>query len=225
MSISAARFAAGLAALGAIGIPLAVHFAVDGPPWQYLGTHFPPGESGYAMMRPAGHLAFGLLFLQILVGGNAEALAARLAWPNLVRFHRRMGLFTILLAAMHPLLFLGGRTLRARHFAWQTLLPNPFENYWERMNFVGALTLYTIALAVAAALLAPRLGPRWWRRIHALNYAAFFLAFWHSSAIGSETRFPAVRTVHLAMVAIVLCQIAIRIYRQWVLSRLAAGAA
>jgi predicted ferric reductase len=184
-----------------LAVPLAAFaYNVRGP-LQYLGPNPPPGQPAYIMMRVAGHVAFVLMFAQLVVGSSAVALSRWLDWGGLVRFHRGLGLFTIGAVLSHPLLFGWGRTLRAgKEQVSTTLLPHLGVNYWETMLALGAFALYAAILAAAAAMLGRRIGERAWRIVHAMNYAAFFLAFFHAISIGSETRFPAV-TIEYSILA------------------------
>lgn len=171
---------------------------------RYFTRESPPGQPAYVMMRAAGHVAFVLMFVQLVVGSNAGVFTRWLAWAGLVRFHRGLGLFALGAMFAHPLLFGWGRTLRAGYNQFfVTFLPHLGENYWETSLAFGVFALYGVILAVAAALSASKLGERAWRIVHALNYAAFFAAFNHCISIGSETRITAVwvEYVLLAVVA------------------------
>ncbi|MCI0683007.1 MAG: ferric reductase-like transmembrane domain-containing protein [Gemmataceae bacterium] len=203
---------AGLAVL--LVIPLAAFlFNVIGAA-RYLTPQSPPGQAAYIMMRPAGHVAFVLMFVQVVVGSNAGAVANWLAWPGLVRFHRALGVFTLGAMLAHPLLFGWGRTLRAGYEqVLVTFLPHLNENYWETSLAFGVFALYGVLLAIAAAVGAPRLGERAWRIVHALNYAAFFAAFYHCISIGSETRMLFVWIEYVALAIVAFGALAFRLGR------------
>jgi predicted ferric reductase len=183
------RFLVGLMAAGLLSLPVAIFLWHTRPAPFFLTDPFPPGQSIYIMMRPAGHIAFVLIFFQIVLGSNGPALARWLGCSNLAPLHRSLGLITLSFVLLHPLLFAWSRSLRANHLEIvATFLPNPWENYWERMLFIGALGFYLFCLGTMAALFRSHLNPLCWRIVHSFNYAAFLLAFWHAISIGSETR-------------------------------------
>lgn len=197
-----------------LAVPLIAFAANVRGPLQYLGPNPPPGQPSYIMMRVAGHVAFVLMLVQLVVGTNPIAISRWLEWGGLVRFHRALGLFTLAAALSHPLLFGWGRTLRSgKEQILSTLLPHFGVNYWETMLAFGALGLYALLLAAAAAMLGRRIGERAWRLVHALNYVAFFLVFFHAITIGSETRLPAVTVQYWILAAVAVIALLARLLR------------
>ncbi len=197
---SLAFSAAGLLIL----LPLALFHLKSGSMTFYLGDGFPPGQAAYAMMRPAGHLAFALVFLQIILGLHGKALARWLGLDSLLPFHKCLGLCTLGIALLHPVLFMWAQSMRLGEFAFsRTFLPNPTKGYWNLYFFFGALSLYGLMFAVLAALLGPRLLPRGWKILHALNYPAFILAWRHCLVTGNEVREQPLQTVYTGMMLIV----------------------
>ena len=212
----ARRGLAALAALTVLALPLAVFVRWAGPLEYYGGGEFPRGQAAYLMMRPAGHLAFGLLFLQVLLGTQHERLGRWLGVRTLLPWHRALGVMAIGFALLHPLLFAWARSLRSgRLELFATLLPNPAENYWERMLFVGALALYALLLGALAAACGPRVAPRGWLWVHRINYAAFGLAFWHGISVGAETRLPQLLVFYWALFALGLAALMEKTLRTW----------
>ncbi|HET6203053.1 MAG TPA: ferric reductase-like transmembrane domain-containing protein [Planctomycetota bacterium] len=189
MSFAFRRAAAGGLAAVLLVSPVAAFLWRTGSPAFYLEGQFPAGQSAYVMMRPAGHLAFVLLWIQVVLGSRGGTVARLLGLRTLVPLHRALGLTTLLFLLLHPLLFAWGRTLRTGKPAFlQTFFPNPAENYWERMVFFGAVSLGVLLAGILAATAGRRLLRRAWRGVHAVNYAGFLLSSYHSLSIGSETR-------------------------------------
>lgn len=58
-------------------LPILVFRQQTGAMAYYLGEGYPPGQGAYIAMRPAGHIAFTLVFLQILLGQHP-----RRCWPR-----------------------------------------------------------------------------------------------------------------------------------------------
>jgi predicted ferric reductase len=192
-----------------------VYLWAAGPISYYFSDQFPPGQSAYIMMRPAGHIAFSLVFIQIALGLYGRPIGRWLGLASMVPLHRRLGLVTLWFVLLHPLLFAWARSLRSGNIdLLVTFVPNPMENYWERMLFVGAVALYAMVFGGLAALYGPRLMPRWWRLPHSINLLAFALAFWHAISIGSETRLQPVAALHWAMAAAVGIMIVHRCIRR-----------
>jgi DMSO/TMAO reductase YedYZ heme-binding membrane subunit len=214
MSRRAWRWLAGSAMAVLVATPIAVFLATTGAPWRFLESDVPPGQSAYIMMRPAGHLAFVMLFLQIVVGPNASKLGRVLGVPRMVELHRQLGVAAMVLVVTHPLLFAWGRSLRAEKlYLWATLTPRPFENYWELMCAVGVVSLYLLVVAVLAGIFGARRFGRSWRWLHACAYPAFFGAFVHAISIGAETRFWPVWLAYWAMAMVAGASLAWRAWR------------
>jgi DMSO/TMAO reductase YedYZ heme-binding membrane subunit len=202
------------AALTLLAAPLWIFLSAARPLAYFGGTEFPPGQAAYLMMRPAGHIAFVLVFVQIVLGALGPRLGGWMNWPGLGGWHRVIGMVALGFVLLHPLLFAWGRTLRAGQLELlPTFFPNPGENYWELMLFVGALAMYALLFGAAAAIWGRRLAPRSWRWIHAINYLGFLLAYWHSIRIGSETRISFLPVLYSVMAVMVAVLLAMRVLR------------
>lgn len=213
-SLLGRRTLAASVAGGLVVLPLGVYLWAIGPLGYYIGSEFPAGQSAYIMMRPAGHIAFGLVFIQLVLGMHARPIGRWLGLASMAPLHRRLGLVTLWFVLLHPLLFVWARSLRSGQFDFiVTFAPNPLENYWERMLFVGALAMYALIFGVVAALYGPRLAPRYWRVVHSVNVLAFGLAFWHAISVGSETRLQPVEALHWAMAVSVCALLILRFAR------------
>jgi predicted ferric reductase len=166
----------------------------------YLGSQPPPGQGTYIMMRAAGHLAFVLVFLQVLLGARGFAIARYLGERSLLSLHRALGVTTLSMAFLHPIFFLWARTLRTGSLdIAKTFLPSPTDYYHNRL-LLGALMLYGLVGTAVYGLLGPRRAPRVWRAIHRFNYLIFFGLWYHAISIGSETRHPVLVLLYGAMV-------------------------
>lgn len=180
----------------------------------YLGGGFPPGQSTYVMMRYTGHIAFALVFLQIVLGLQHRRLGRWLGAPTLLPLHRSLGLSAFCLALLHPVLFEWARILRTNHTTvTKTFFPDPRIGYYEQHQLYGAIGLYALAVGVAAGLVGPRLAPRWWRWVHGVNLVVFFLVWWHSFTIGSDTRVGYLPALYTAMLLTVAALWAERVWR------------
>lgn len=199
------RLVLGASALLLLLGPLGLFAAQASPLSASLGGEFPPGQAAYLMMRPAGHLAFCLLFLQIVLGLHHRRLEAWAGLPDLLPLHRALAIPVLTLALLHPVLHAWASTLRTGTWTlWATLFPDPTMNRLKFYFLFGALSLYGALAAALAALLGPRLLPGGWRLVHRLAYVSFLLAWYHASALGAEVRDQPLQAVYTLMGACVL---------------------
>lgn len=163
-----------------------------GPLDMYLDGKAPPGQIPYLVMRWMGLFGFFLMWMQLMVG---ILLPAKLAptpekRAELIRFHTWAGLLTVLVIALHPILFMSGIMERTQHIRWDMLYP-VFSNGIYQVNIsIGIMAFYLVLLGALAAILRP-LKPlrKVWMKVHWLNGLAFLMVAYHCLKIGSETRF------------------------------------
>lgn len=199
------RLLAALAVLALFLLPLLTMSSQTGAMTYYLGEGYPPGQSAYIAMRIAGHLAFVLLFLQIVLGLRRRTIERALGLGSLLSVHRSLGLAGFLLAASHPLLFEWARRLRTGQDSLKvTLWPPRDHGFYELHQFFGALGLYLLVIGVLAGVYGPRLAPTWWRRLHAVNLVVFFLIWYHSFRIGTSTRIGALPALYTVLAVTVV---------------------
>jgi sulfoxide reductase heme-binding subunit YedZ len=131
------------------------------------------GVHGSMRQRDALVREEGLWAVRILIAGFAlSPLARLLRAPVLSRYKRTVGLFGFTYAAVHGVYyFLYGRV-------WQFPL-----RIWERRLYIplGILCLLLLVpLAITSADgLRRRMGPKAWRRLHAILYPAMLLIAVH----------------------------------------------
>lgn len=199
--------------------PLAVFAGEIGTPTYYLGDDFPPGQAAYIMMRPAGHLAFALVFIQLVLGTAGRPIARWLGLRSLVGLHMAVGRTALAMIWLHPILFLWGGSLRAGEMTVRsTFAPDPLHNYYTLHLFFGAVALYVLTIGALGALIGPRVAPRRWRQVHRLNYLALPIAWYHGYFIGSETRvgpLPVLYTLMLGGAVGLATWSAWRVSRSW----------
>lgn len=126
-----------------------------------------------------GLIAFFLVWTQVMIG------SLRPWWqqlfPGIVRWHRRMGIFVLLFALLHPLLLISGIGLVS--FFHNTFIPHALVPW----IWVGEAQLFLIFVTTLTALTAriPWLQHRW-RLFHMLNYVIFCLIWLHSWFLGTD---------------------------------------
>ena len=142
--------------------------------------------------RLAGLLLFSLIFVQVVLGSQMGKLIEKLT-GKVFRFHIVEGITTYVLMIAHPILgYLNG----------VSLIPIFTRN--ELLYNMGRLAFALFTIAVFAGLF--RSEPfiiRHWKKLHILNYAAFYLIAIHSYYVGSDVRsFPFIILWWVAVTAV-----------------------
>ena len=199
------RVLAVLALVALLLLPLTAMTRQTGTMTYYLGQDYPPGQSAYIMMRVAGHLAYTLVFLQIVLGLLHRPLQRALGLGPLLSVHRSVGLAAFLLALSHPILFEWARQLRTgQSTITATFWPPIDHGFYELHQYFGAMGLYLLLIGVLAGVYGPRLAPKAWRAVHAVNYMVFFLVWYHSLRIGTSTRIGMLPVLYTVLAAVVV---------------------
>lgn len=141
--------------------------------------------------RVTGLLAFSLLFVQILLG-SFNSYFVRFMGGNAIRFHIAQGIISYLLFLAHPLLYVvfTYQTLGIiTTFIWPNLSMNSLT--YELSLSYGRIGFLLLSLGVVAGYF--RTHPffrRNWKKLHILNYFAFFFVSYHAYKLGSDTMTP-----------------------------------
>lgn len=205
------RLIAGLLVAALLVVPVVSMTTQTGAMTYYLGEGYPPGQGAYIMMRVAGHLAFALVFLQIVLGLRHRSVERYLGMTSLVPVHRSLGLAAMMIALSHPVLFEWARELRTgQNTIIASFWPPTHTGHYELHQFFGALGLYLLMLGVVAGIVGPRLAPRAWKTVHYVNYGVFFLVWYHSFRIGTSTRIGLLPVLYTVLAAIVIAMIVLR---------------
>lgn len=137
------------------------------------------------LQKITGIIALGLLALQIYLGANRKN----------IKFHMLNGIFTYTFVFLHPVLF-----LLYRYFTIGKLDPLYIfvdvcvlcQGIYEHYINLGRVGFYLVTIAVIAVKF--RNISNWlktnWRKLHILNYLAFYFVSFHSIFIGTDSRKP-----------------------------------
>ena len=181
--------------------PLAVWMASVNDPMSYVRLGgLPPGQQLYLVAKLAGLFAVFLFWLQCLLALARHAPMVPGFPVSDLRLHRRLGVVTALLILAHVVCFTVAASLRTGHVSWDLLLPNFTHGYYKFYLGLGAIAFWIVCLTVFAGWRVSR-GHARWKRIHLMWPAVFGLAFLHAFAIGTESRFGAMRYLVLFLVA------------------------
>jgi predicted ferric reductase len=168
-----------------------------------------------------GLYAFVFLWAQIIVGPFTKPLSRLYGPAKVLRWHRSQGIFTFLLATLHPILF---------HFGMFLVTGNAFgffsdlETYFNSPTFLwvahfGPFAWMLMILTIATAILRDHpLIWKHWHKIHMLNYIVFILAFLHSFNFGSDTQLEPLKSLYYFFGATFLISVSYRIVYRRILS-------
>jgi predicted ferric reductase len=186
-----------LAALACL--PMAVWLSSVRHPLAYVRmTGLPPGQSLFVLAKLAGLLAVMALSMQAMLALARTVPMLRVLPASTLRQHRWLGIATALLALSHVVLFVVATTLRKQALAIDLLWPNLDHGYYFFNVSLGAFAFWLTTLIVFAGWRVSR-GARHWRFVHLLWPALVGLVFVHALAIGSESRFGAMRGVMVVL--------------------------
>lgn len=160
-----------------------------------------------AIFPLVGLYAFTLVWLQLMIGTNINAL--RRVFPWIETWHRTEGVFTFLFAVSHPALLLigvGWTDYQAKSFVDPKMVP---------YVWLGTIQLGLLCLTVGTALLR---RTRWlrnhWRKIHYLNYLIFISVWIHSWFLGSDVQSTSLRYLWIFFAATAVLSTVARIIRR-----------
>ncbi len=173
--------------------PLIAWMASVNDPMSYFRLNgLPPGQQLYLVAKLSGLFAFFLFWLQCMLA-LARYAPISLGFPvSDFRLHRRLGIATGLLILAHVVPFVVAASLRTGHPAWDLLIPNFAHGYYRLNIGLGAIAFWIVCLTVFAGWRTAR-GQRRWKVVHLLWPVVFGLAFLHAFAIGTESRYGAMR--------------------------------
>ncbi len=200
MRAASIRTRAAHALLAALAcLPVAIWWSSVQHPMAYLRIDgLPPGQSLFVLAKLAGLLAVVALWMQAMLALAGRVPLLRVLPASTPRQHRRLGVVAALLALAHVVLFIVATTLRKQALAIDLLWPNLDHGYYFFNVSLGAFAFWLMVLTVFAGWRIAR-GDRRWRAIHLLWPALIGLVFFHALAIGSESRFGAMRGVMLML--------------------------
>lgn len=138
--------------------------------------------------RAGGFTAYILLALAVIAGlALSTQIQSPARWPRLL--NNELHNFLTLLGTI----FLGIHLLAVwidpfTSFGWNEVLIPLASHYRSVWMALGIVALY-LGLAIGlSTLIRPRIGYKWWRRLHILTLGIFALATLHGLGTGSDTQ-------------------------------------
>lgn len=137
-----------------------------------------------------GLVAAGFLTANICIG---LLIAMRYSpvryWPrhrfDIFRIHRWTGYAGIILVLLHPAILLFVKQPHFRLFDVVIPVKSPLQPLW---NTIGAVALYLLGIVVVSSIVRVRVGRKWWRKLHWLNYPAAAALFLHGIVADPELK-------------------------------------
>ena len=168
------------AALGGLGLGVVIAMAVTAQSWHTLNA--PGGWTTFAA-RLAGLTGAYLLLITVLLAGRIPAVERVLGHDQLIRWHRRLAPWALVLIALHGLLAVIGYG--------QTLHIGPLHQFSRLITSYPGMLAGVVAflLLVAAAVTSARIAMRhmryetWWV-VHLYTYLALALSLSHQLTTG-----------------------------------------
>ena len=159
--------------------------------------------------RVGGFTAYALLTLAVVVGlALSTQLQSPSRWPRLINseLHNFLTLLSTIFLGVHVLaVWIDPFT----NFGWNEIfipLASHYRPDWMAFGIVG---LYLgIAIGISTWL-RPRIGYKWWRKLHVLTLGIFALATIHGIGTGSDTQTwwaLGIYLVSIALVGSLLCR-------------------
>lgn len=160
--------------------------------------------------RGAGVVSLLLLTAVIVLGILAVMRVQSAGWPRFLSsaLHRNLALLSLVFLVLHivtavvdPFTALG----------WNAILV-PFLSSYRRLWLGLGLVSFDLILAILGTSLLRRIfGPRSWRVVHWLTYAAWPLAVLHGIGTGTDTRFGWMVVLNSACIGAVTLAIFLRL--------------
>ena len=153
--------------------------------------------------RAGGFTAYVLLTLAVVVGlALSTQLQSPSRWPRLLNneLHNFLTLLSTVFLVVHVLaVWIDPYT----NFGWNEILIPLASHYRPEWMALGIVGLYLgIAIGISTWL-RPRIGYKWWRRLHVLTLGIFVLATIHGIGTGSDTQTWWALGIYLASIILV----------------------
>lgn len=181
------------AVIGAFAAVVALPQWLPGLSASLLGVE---PKAYWYLSRSSAMVAFGLIWLSMLLGLSITSKAARL-WsggPTIFDAHQFTSLLGLAFGLFHGLILLGDAYID--YSLTQVLLPFASGGFKPLWVGLGQLALYVLALIDFSFYVRPWIGRGAWRTIHFLSFAVFLLALAHGIGSGTDTQQPLVRAMY-----------------------------
>lgn len=171
------------------------------------------GPGAWLASRAAGITAYVALTLDVVLGLFVSTGAADRWLPRArsLELHRWLSGATLALVLLHALVLL----LDSEAALDLVDLLVPLASSYRPIAVAAGIVGFAAALVVRESFgWRARLGPKTWRRLHALSFVAFALATAHGLAAGTDSGTAAMRALYVVSTAAVVLLAAARVKRR-----------
>ncbi len=158
----------------------------------------PTPKAYWYLSRASGLVAYGLLWLSMLMGLMITGRIARL-WPGgpaAFDLHQHTALLSLALSTFHALILLGDRYISFT--LMRILIPFSSADYRPIWVGFGQIGLYLLALVGLSFYVRRKIGHKTWRRIHYLSFVVFLVVTVHGLMSGTDATKAGVRLMYQA---------------------------
>jgi predicted ferric reductase len=167
-------------------------------------TGFAEGTTSFwYLSRASGFVAYLLLWGSVVWGLLLSTGIGR-TWirpPQLLDAHQFLSTASVGFASFHGLVLMGDRYIR---FPLRAVVVPFAASYEPLLVACGQIAIWLSVLLIASFHVRRRIGGRAWRRLHYASFAAFWLAFVHGIALGTETATLWAGSLYLATAGLVI---------------------
>jgi predicted ferric reductase len=188
-TISALSFPALMAMLlaSAIGVLAAVVLLPAALPDLAASLLGPAPKAYWYLARSSAWVAYGLMWLSMVLGLSITSKAARL-WPGgpaAYDIHQFVSLLSLVVALFHGLILTGDQYINFS--VAQVFVPFSNPNYRPFWVGIGQLGFYLLAMVGLSFYLRRRLTPRVWRLLHYFSFLTYAFVLLHGITSGTDT--------------------------------------
>lgn len=161
------------------------------------------------VQRMLGLLGFSLIFIQIITGAYMKKVVQIIGSKAFI-LHIVQGLTILAVILLHPLMYY---LIGYQQGLLSKYLIISFSDPYELFILAGQTAFILVMTAGLIGYLRTRhLFRRMWRKVHILNYIAFFLIAIHSRGIGTDIRYIPFSIVYMLSIPTVIATVVYKLY-------------
>jgi ferredoxin-NADP reductase/DMSO/TMAO reductase YedYZ heme-binding membrane subunit len=179
-----------------------------------------PGGLEVAIGRVTGLTGAYLLLVMVLLVARLAPLERLIGHPRLIKWHRRLSPWPLLLLSVHAAASMIGYAKLQRTGLWHEF-GVALSRYEGMLGAIAALALLITVAALSIRVARRRMSHEAWWQLHLLTYLALALSFSHQIATGASfVHHPLARLawtlLWLSTAGVVLiCRVALPAWRTW----------
>jgi len=155
------------------------------------------------MSRSAGIVGYLLLWASVALGLviSTKVLDGAVRRPAVFAWHEQISLAALGFGAFHALVLMGDHYI---NFSLADILIPFAASYQPVAVGLGTVGFYLTLLVTVSFYFRRYIGAKTWRKLHYFTFAVYVLVTLHGFAIGSDTKFLAMKIVYLGSLSVIL---------------------